>query len=1298
MPGAAHVKQAETAGQPERPLMIVGIGASAGGLDAFKSFFANMPADSGMAFVLVQHLSPQHDSMLTELVGRSTAMPVVDAADGEHVQANHVYVIPPDSTLTIDGGSLHVSKPAPPREYRWPINAFFTSLAEDQGDCAVCIVLSGLGSDGARGLRAVKEHGGLTLAQSGFNHAAMSGMPASAAATGLVDDILPVEQMPARLVAHQKNLQVSNGHKGPDGERQDLAAHLRTICGLLRAEVGHDFSQYKEKTLARRVQRRMHVVQAETVPDYIAHLRQNPAEHQQLFREVLIGVTEFFRDPEAFETLQTLAIPNLLAGKSAADTLRVWIPGCATGEEAYSIAIALKEAMGTRRGEPKVQIFATDIDEFAIITARAGRYKSPLTGISPERQARWFTQDGDDWCVTKAIREMCVFSPHSAIKDPPFSRMDLVSCRNLLIYLNPELQERVMQTFHYSLRPEGYLLLGPSEGLGRNSKLFSVVSKSHRLYQRSKDSGPGAPARPAGLGLPAAAAPARRAVTSSAAPTEDAIDLGARQALETYSPAYVVIDGNHDIVRFAGDTGRYLGPSSGAASLNLFLLLHRGLRVAARVAVKQALAAGEPVLQEGLTVDLGGTRQNLRLIAAPLPQSTPAKPLCVLAFDELGAVAAADRSATEQGDLVHGLERELLDTRLELQTALEQQATVNEEMKSSNEEYQSVNEELQSANEELETSKEEMQSINEELQTVNAEMLSKNETLAHVNSDLQNLLDSTQIATLFLDTQSRVGTFTPAMTEVFHLRTSDRYRVIHEIAARIDYPDLQHDVAKVLRTLEVIERELDASDSERVFLLRMRPYRTVDNVIDGVVLTFVDISERRQQEVECGQLAAIVQSSREIIIGHTLEGTITSWNASAERVLGYPGSRMLKQSIALLMPGQDKHADNALLLACGLDRGKHEIEMDWRHQDGSLVPVGVTCSPVLDPKGKVIAGSLIARDIGERQLVEQNLQASQRHLHQLIEQTTAGVAQIDAEGRFVLVNPAFCTIAGRSADALLTLRMQDVIHPDDVLTSELAIRTLLQGGPASQLEKRYLRPDGSLVWVINTISRIERDGELTPHVLAVVQDSTERRRAAEHQELLLGELNHRVKNTLASVQSIALQTVNNSSSLDEFRDAFVARLLALSSTHNLLAVDAWSGVGLREIVHSELAPYQGEGQERAVLNGEALQLTPKAALALSMAFHELATNAVKYGALSVPTGRVDVHWKTRKVNAQPWLRLLWTESDGPVVAPPTRRGFGTRLISDGLAFELDGTVALEFKPGGLVCRIDVPLSEIEAVP
>ncbi len=475
--------------------------------------------------------------------------------------------------------------------------------------------------------------------------------------------------------------------------------------------------------------------------------------------------------------------------------------------------------------------------------------------------------------------------------------------------------------------------------------------------------------------------------------------------------------------------------------------------------------------------------------------------------------------------------------------------------------------------------------------------------------------------------------------------------------------------------------------------MRIRPYRTVDNVIDGVVLTFVDITERQQHKLERGRLAAIVDSSRDIIVGHGLDGTITSWNASAERILGYTADYVLGKSIALLAPGKSDGQTHELMQACAQHRQATDMEMQWSRQDGSQVQVLVTCSPVTDAEGKVIAGSLIARDNTERMHADQALHTSERRLTQLIEQTTAGVAQLDPDGRFVLVNPAFCTIVGRRAEALYTMRMHDISHPEDLDASARAVRTLLDGGPATQLEKRYLRPDGSSIWASSNLSAVVGHDGQPEYVLAVVQDSSERRRAAEHTQLLLGELNHRVKNTLASVQAIALQTAAGSSDLESFRDTFLARLTALSNTHNLLAKGAWDGADLRQIVDAELAPYEREGEGRIELGGKALQLDPKTALALSMALHELATNAGKYGALSVAHGRVAVQWKTRNVHGQAWLHLRWTERDGPPVATPTHRGFGSRLISDGLAFELDGEVALEFEPAGVTCRIDVPLTE-----
>ncbi|HWX65523.1 MAG TPA: chemotaxis protein CheB [Rhodanobacter sp.] len=1174
-PAATAGKGGPTAKTRKRPpisTMIVGIGASAGGLEAFKSFFAHMPVDGELAFVLVQHLAPDHNSLLAELVGRGTTMPVLEATHGMRVEPRHVYVIPPNATLTISDGVLQVCKPAPPREHRWPINTFFTSLAEDQGDYAVCVVLAGTGSDGAQGLRAVKDHGGLALAQSGFDHEAMNGMPANAVATGLVDAVMPVSDMPARLLAYQKQMHAAQLKKGSDGVRGDVAAHLKIICELLHAEVGHDFSQYKEKTMMRRIQRRMLVVQAETVTDYIEHLREHPNEHELLFREFLIGVTEFFRDPVAFEALRTIAIPSLLADKTSDDVLRVWVPGCATGEEAYSIAILLRETMGSQRGL-KVKIFATDIDNQAIDRARAGRYRAPLNGISPERQERWFSKDRDDYCVVKQIREMCIFSPHSVIKDPPFSRMDLVSCRNLLIYLNNDLQERLVQSFHYALRPGGFLLLGTSERLARNARLFTELDKKQRLYLRRDD------ARTRPRNFPNMQRhPVEHAAHATLQQVENLIDQRARQALEPWSPAYVVINASHDVLRFGGDTGRYLAPSSGAASLNLFQLLDKPLRGAVRAAALQAFASGTRVVREGLTLLLDGHERSLRLIVEPLAEGDGKVEMCVIAFNELELALRSAESSTDgkpDSELtrVHALEDELRGTRMQLHAAIELHETAGEELKSANEEYQSVNEELQSANEELETSTEEMQSINEELQTVNAELNSKNEALNRLNNDIRNLLDSTQIATIFLDRELYIRSYTPMMTDLFHLRDGDRGRPITEISPRINYPELKSDVAQVLRDMAVTERTLRGIDEAPTFLLRMRPYLTFDNVVDGVVLTFVDITESQQLNSEHARLAAIVNSSRDAIFGFSLDERISSWNAGAERIFGMTAEQVVGQPLNMLLPPEPSEETRKFFVSHERPTRLAEFDMTWVRPDGASVPLAISYSPVCDHDGTMFAGKLIARDV------------------------------------------------------------------------------------------------------------------------------TERVRAERHTEMMLAELNHRVKNTLATVQAIAQQTITNAPDLPNFAESFLSRLLALSHTHNLLAQDAWLGAPLIGIVNNELAPYRQDSDTRVDdarvrLQGDETHLPPKQALALSMAFHELATNAGKYGSLSIPEGQVTVTWTTRMKGQRPWLLLQWTESGGPTVEPPTRRGFGSRLIDEGVPYELDGEVTLAFPPGGVTCTIDVPLDEV----
>lgn len=1070
--------------------------------------------------------------------------------------------------------------------------------------------------------------------------------------------------------------------------------------------MGHDFSQYKEKTLVRRIQRRMQVAQADSVEAYIAFLQGNPRELDNLFRELLIGVTEFFRDPDAFDVLQEQAIPMLLEDRTAADTLRVWIPACATGEEAYSIAIALSEAIAHRRGGPKVQIFATDIDDRAINSARAGRFRGPLPGVSPERLERWFVQDGDYYVVVKPIREMIVFSPHSAIKDPPFSRVDLISCRNLLIYLNSELQEQVLRTFHYALRSGGVLMLGPSESLGRSTTMFSVLDKKHRLYVRRSESRGALP-----MAAPRRLTPvdtgARAFTQARGGVAEDMIDRNARRALERHGPAYVVIDSNHDILRFFGDTGRYLGPSTGTASLNLFALLHKGLRAPARSALQQALAR-QAVVQEGQISGRGNERIPVRLIAEPIFEQEESRDerrtnLCVLIFKELSpatktpeSVPSAEGARAAKGDTrrAQELELELATTREQLHTAIDELETANEEMKSANEEYQSVNEELQSSNEELETSKEEMQSINEELQTVNVELNSKNEALGRLNSDLHNLLESTQIATLFLDSSLHVSGFTPAISDLFHLREGDHGRPITEITARIPYPQLKADVKQVLRTLAMVERVLPGGVDGAVYLLRMRPYRTTDNVIDGVVLTFIDITERQQHEYERGRLAAIVDSSWDAIIGHSRDGTITTWNAGAERMFGHAATRAIGHSLLMLVPpdGQDE-LKSLLAISAGEQPMTEERLMNWLRQDGAPLAVSVRTSPVLDQSGAVIAGSTIVRDITEPKRTAFRLQETERRLADVVAQTTIGVAQVTLDGNVETVNPRFCEILARSNDAVLGRHFRDFTDAQDVDESERLFAKLVADGAPFQVEQRYVRPDGTRVWANTHVSLIHGEDGLPRRAVAMVLDITQRKLATEHRELLLRELNHRVKNTLATVQAITTQTLANADDLGGFKSDFFARLQALARSHDLLAKESWQGADLSALLLEELAPYATSSGVAPDIDGDAVRLSAREALALGMALHELATNAAKYGAFSDANGKVRVRWQVLTRDGARWLELRWEERDGPAVTTPSRRGFGTRLVNDGIRHELGGNVSLDFAPAGLTCMIEFPLKD-----
>ena len=848
---------------------VVGIGASAGGLAAFEAFFSGMPvdADPGMAFVLVQHLAPDHKSILSDLIRLSTRMQVFEVEDGMPVQPNCAYIIPPNRDMAFLNGALHLLEPSAPRGRRLPIDFFFRSLAQDQRERAIGIVLSGTGSDGTLGVRAIKGEAGMVMAQTPES-TEFDGMPRSAIATGLVDYELPPAEMPAQLIAYATHAfgKLPRLATAPAPSAENA---LQKIFILLRAQTGHDFSQYKPSTTHRRIERRMAVHQIETIEAYVKYLQQTPAEVEALFRDLLIGVTSFFRDPEAFQVLAAEAIPKLFAGKPAGAVVRVWSAGCSTGEEAYSIAILLQEHMATLKQSYTAQVFATDMDGAAIATARAGLYPASIAAdVTPERLSRFFTAepDGNAYRIHKGIRDMLVFSEQDVIKDPPFSRIDLVSCRNLLIYLGAELQKKLIPLFHYALRPGGMLFLGSSEGVGEFGDLFAVLDRKAKLYQRKEDVHG---MRSTALGrllppVPAFDAALPRDAAKAAFPMKLPLrELTEQTLLQQIASAGVLVNSQGDVLYLHGRTGMFLEPAPGEAGVNNIVKMAReGLRPGLSTALHQAAATKETVRAPGLRVKTNGDVILVNLTIRPVTTVAGAAfevPLYLVILEEAPPVDAVQPAAVPAGPGVDNpaadgdariaaLRQELRIKEEYLQSIREELETSNEELRSSNEEMQSVNEELQSTNEELETSKEELQSVNEELATVNTELLTRVADLSRANNDMNNLLAGTGIGTVFVDFQLRILRFTPAASQIINLILSDVGRPVAHIASNLaGYDSLVADVLAVLDTL--VPKEVDVQTTEgRWFRMRILPYRTLDNVIEGAVITFVDITERRLAE------------------------------------------------------------------------------------------------------------------------------------------------------------------------------------------------------------------------------------------------------------------------------------------------------------------------------------------------------------------------------------------------------------------------------------------------------------------
>ncbi|MBR0834403.1 PAS domain-containing protein [Bradyrhizobium manausense] len=1034
-------------GRQAKAPLIIGVGASTGAIDSIGRFFGKLALGDDQTVVLVlQHREALADERLNALIQRADGARLSEPSDGGAIEGGTIYLSPAAMITTIQGGHFAVRRAEQGPGERATIDSFLVSLAEERAEQSIGVLLNGTDGDGTLGAATLKDHGGLAIAEKVAEdepeHLIDSSKPAA-----IADYVLSPEDIPEHIQVYARHLRRLEEKQGFDEVLAAAATSLSRIADILRNKTGNDFHGYKQNTFLRRVQRRMQVVQIDEITSYVDFLRNDKDEAQHLFNDLLIGVTEFFRDKREFEVLESQIIPKIFENKGVGQQVRVWVLGCATGEEAYSIGILLREHMATLDSAPQVQIFATDIDGRALATARVGRYRTDIEqDMMAERLARWFVREGDTYCVVKELREMCIFSQHNVIKDAPFSKLDLVSCRNLLIYLNAELQNRVIPLFHFALLPDRYLFLGNSENVTRHPKLFAPVDRRARIFKKLETGTRLPPEFP--ISTTAGRAPVELAPVRSFGP-DVGLERRAQRIAERYAPAYVITDDNFQILHFSGRTGRYIEPTAGAASLDLLQLVHRDLRLELRTALSRAAEANEPAHAEQVQLGVNGHRVLVDITVEPIQEGTNAHRNFVVLFKDAPArdVGARETNpdALVRTEHVERLESELRATRERLQATIEELESTNEELKSSNEEYQSLNEELQSANEELETSREELQSVNEELTTVNGELAHRVQELTRATSDLKNFLESTQIATVFLDNDLRVMNFTPAITQILHLVETDVGRPIAHIKARIPIEELYDDVRRVLRTLASAEHELTAPDSGTRYIVRILPYRSIDNFIAGVVVTFIDVT------------------------------AIT--------------------------------------------------------------------------------------------------------------------------------------------------------------------------------------------------------------------------RAEERQRLLLAELQHRVRNTLGVVRSIARRSAETSSTVEEYSAHLDGRLNAFARTQALVTRDPEGGIDLEYLVVEELLAYNAREGEQMRVSGPAVRFQPKAAEIFALAIHELATNALKYGALGAPSGRLEISWCIEAAAGVPQLLFEWRERGGPPVAQPARKGFGTELLERTLAFDLKGQTTISFDATGLRCRIAIPLSK-----
>jgi two-component system CheB/CheR fusion protein len=874
---------------------VVGIGASAGGLEAFRQMLEKLPVDTGMGFVFVQHLDPTHTSQLTELLSRATKLPVFEARNQMVVNPNHVYVIPPNKNLAIVGRVLKLTPRTQAQPHNMPVDGFLKSLAKECGRRAIGVILSGTATDGVEGIKAIRAEGGITFAQD-EKSAKYDGMPRAAVATGCVDFVATPRTIAKELAQVSRHPYINHAHPGKTVvAEEDASDDWNHIFRLLRAVAGVDFTHYKPNTIRRRIQRRMAVHRLHKLEQYTRYLKNHTEEVETLYEDLLISVTGFFRDAGAFNMLKKKGLPKIINGLRNSDAIRIWVPGCSTGEEVYSLAILLLEYLGDRAGRIPIQIFATDISERALARARSGLFPGNIVAdVSPPRLRRYFAKVTGGYQISKALRELCIFAKQNVAKDPPFSNLDLISCRNVLIYLSPLLQKRVMPIFHYALKPNGFLLLGGSETTSSFEQLFGPVDRKHRIYVKRAtatrsavdfslgdhpDTETATPRKPAVVGSP----------TVDIQPEADRILLG------RFAPASVLINEDMEILQFRGHTGLYLEPAPGSASLNLLKMAREGLFMELRTSIHKARRQGVSIRREGLRIKSNGGSREVTIEVVPIKSTGTRERHFLVLFEEGDSHASPALVATRTRPvkseklekITVRLEQELTATKEHMQSVVEELEDANEELKAANEEIQSSNEELQSTNEELETAKEELQSTNEELTTVNEELQNRNSELGQINNDLINLLTSVNLPILMLGPDLRVRRITPAAEKVLHVLPTDIGRLVTDLRLPIDVPDLEQMIAESIDSLSVKSREVQSRDGHW-YLLRIRPYRTTENKIDGAVIKLLDIDplKRSLQEAEAARdfANAIVETIREPLVVLNSQLRVQAANRAFHRI------------------------------------------------------------------------------------------------------------------------------------------------------------------------------------------------------------------------------------------------------------------------------------------------------------------------------------------------------------------------------------------------------------------------------